>query len=59
MSDKETKELKEMIEKNRQRLQMELSRKGDAYDADKVLDLSRHLDELIVKYEQAIMDKNK
>jgi hypothetical protein len=49
-------ELKKVIEKYRERLQEELSRKGQSYDPDRVLKLSCDLDELIVEYEQAVRD---
>jgi len=50
-------ELKKVIEKYRERLQEELSRKGQSYNPDRILKLSCDLDELIVEYEQAVRDE--
>ncbi len=56
MSVRKLEELKRMIEEYRQCLQKELSCGEKSYDADKVLRLSCDLDELIVEYEQALID---
>ncbi len=50
--------LKREIEEYRKRLEEELSRKNQLDSVERTIQLSRNLDELIVKYEQALKKAN-